>query len=131
MVYRYLCKQNIVPLSEHDNLLQEWQLYANEVVTRESYIDEGYDSPNGHCIRWKRVDLYWENILSNVTSLGIPKYPMLGKLVKAALTLSHGQAHVERGFSLNKNLVTASRSCLNERSINGLRTVQDKVKHMG
>ena len=68
---------NIVPLSEHDNLLQEWQLYANEVVTRESYIDEEYDSPNGHCIRWKRVDLYWENILSNVTSLGIPKYPTL------------------------------------------------------
>ena len=122
---------SIVPLSEHDSLLQKWQLYANEVVTRESYIDEEYDSPNGHCIRWKRVDLYWENILSNVTSLGIPKYPTLGKLVKAALTLSHGQAHVERGFSLNKNLVTASRSCLNERSINGLRTVQDKVKHMG
>ena len=121
----------IVLLSEHDRLMQEWQLYANEDVTRESYIDEEYDSPSGYCIKWKRVYFYWENILSNVTSLGIPKCPTLGKLVKAALTLSHGQAHVERGFSLNKILVTTSRSCLNERSINGLRTVQDKVKHEG
>ena len=79
----------------------------------------------------KRVDFYWENILSNITSLGIPKHPTLGELVKAALTLSHGQAHVERGFSLNKILVTTSKSCLNERFINGLCTVQDKVKHGG
>ena len=49
----------IVPLSEHDNLMQEWQLYANEDVTRESHIDEEYDSPSGHCIKWKRVDFYW------------------------------------------------------------------------
>ena len=116
----------IVPLSEHDNLMQEWQLYADKML-QESYIEEERDSPSGHCIKWKKVDFYWEGIVSNVTSLGIPKYPTLGKLVKAVLTLSHGQAHVERGFSLNKIFVTTSRSCLNERSINGLRTMQDKA----
>lgn len=122
---------SIVPLSEHDQLIKEWQLYANEDVPKESYMDKEYDSPEGHCISWKRVDLYWKDILNKVTNLGTPKYPILGKLVKAALTLSHGQAHVERGFSLNKTFVTTSRSCLNEKSINGLRIVQDKVKHEG
>ena len=122
----------IVPLSEHDNLMQELQLYANEDVTRILYsIEEEYDSPSGHCIKWKQVDFYWENILSKVTSLGIPKCPTLGKLVKPALTWSHGQADVERGFSLNKILVTTGRSCLIERSINGLHAVQDKATYEG
>ena len=68
------------------------QLYANEDVPRESYIDGEYDGPDGHCIRWKRIDFYWEIILNKVTSLGTPKYPTLGKPMRAALTLSHGQA---------------------------------------
>ena len=122
---------SVLPLSEHDVLSQEWKLYAAEDIQKETYIENEYESANGHCVEWKRIDIYWVNILNRVTSLGNSKYPTLGKLVRAALTLSHGQAHVERGFSLNKTLVTSDRSCLKERSINGLRTVQDRVKHAG
>ena len=31
------------------------------------------------------------------------KYPMLWKLMKITFTLSHGQADMERGFSINKD----------------------------
>ena len=37
--------------------------------------------------------------------LGIQKYKDLSYVVKIILTLSHGQASVERGFSINKSLV--------------------------
>lgn len=120
-----------LPASEHDTLKSEWRMYASDNIPKEWYIEEEYNTSQGHHITWTRIDDYWHSVLKQSTSLGAPKYPTLSKVVKAALTLSHGQAHVERGFSLNKTLVTSIRSRLKDKSINGLRTVQDRVKQEG
>jgi len=48
-------------------------------------------------------------------------------VVKAALSVSHGQADVERGFSLNNQIVDDTRIALKERKIIALRTVKDVV----
>ncbi len=55
------------------------------------------------------------------------KYPYLAKLIKAVLSLSHGQASVERRFSLSKRLLTREWSCLKEETIIGLRQCKDAI----
>lgn len=56
---------------------------------------------------------------------GQPKYCNLIIVVKATLAVNHGQADVERGFSVNKHVVTESRVRLRERTIVAVRTVKD------
>ncbi|CAF4553885.1 unnamed protein product [Rotaria sp. Silwood2] len=64
-------------------------------------------------------------------SSGNTKFLILSKLVKSILSLSHGNADVERGFSENASLVTDDRSSLSNASINGLRATKDAVKFYG
>ena len=49
------------------------------------------------------------------------------KLARIALTLNHGNADIERGFSKNKLMVTSHRTRLSMPTINGLRTVSSYV----
>ena len=79
-----------------------------------------------------------EGIHPNVTSYnknknrsGIAKFVVLPKLIKSLLSLSHGNADVERGFSENAALITDDRSSLSDISINGLRATKDAVKFYG
>ena len=58
---------------------------------------------------------------------GQPKYVNLMAVVKAALSVSHGQADVERGFSLNKHIVSPTRVSLKHQTVVALRTVKDVV----
>lgn len=46
-----------------------------------------------------RIDHFWRDIIYEKTSLGSLKYPSIAKLVKASLSLSHGNSDVEREFS--------------------------------
>jgi len=48
-------------------------------------------------------------------------------VVKAVLCVSHGQADVERGFSLNKHIVDETRVNLKQHTISALRTVKDVI----
>ena len=48
-------------------------------------------------------------------------------VVKAALSVSHGQADVERGFSLNKHVVDETLVSLKEKTIVALDTVKDVI----
>jgi hypothetical protein len=100
-----------------DNIRSEWRLYsadsdiggqlsgtANDVVT---------------------IDQYWSHVLKLKDAMGQPKYPNLMLIVKPALSLSHGQADVERGFSLKKRIACDSRVSLNQKTITALRTVRE------
>ena len=60
-------------------------------------------------------------------------FPMLSKLIKSTLSLSHGNADVKHGFSENASLVTDDRfsSRSNNNSINGLRGTKDAVTFCG
>lgn len=59
------------------------------------------------------------------------KYPTLAKVVKNIVIIPHGNAEIERGFSINSNTVTENRVSLSEASINGLRLVYDGIKYFG
>jgi hypothetical protein len=47
----------------------------------------------------ERLDLFW------LKCFDIKKHPNLYKLLKLVCIMSHGNAHLERGFSINSNLV--------------------------
>ena len=53
------------------------------------------------------------------------KYPQLFNLVKAILSLSHGNVSVESGFSINKVVLDAHGKSLKENAIDDLRLVKD------
>lgn len=57
-----------------------------------------------------------------------PKYKDCWEVFKLIFTLSHGQASVERGFSVNKELITEN---LEEISIISQRTVYDHILELG
>ena len=45
------------------------------------------------------MDHYWRKIELMKNAVGDLKYPLVIKAVKAALSLAHGNAEVQRGFS--------------------------------
>ena len=62
--------------------------------------------------------------------LGKPKFDVLAKTVKRALSLSHGNADNERSLSVDKKTLTKERSNLSTITLNGLRAREDGVKHL-
>ncbi|CAF1665967.1 unnamed protein product [Rotaria magnacalcarata] len=62
---------------------------------------------------------------------GLPEYPRLSKIVKNILIISHGNSDVERGLSINENIVTENRTLLSLSSINDLRSTWNAIKFYG
>lgn len=83
------------------------QLIGDDQVS--SVIDEFHmlkcDADRGTSHLQGRVNHYWAKIFCLKTITGALRYPLLSKLIKALLSLSHGNADLERGFSENKHLV--------------------------
>ena len=97
------------------NVSDEWRLYIHDEQTRKP--EKG-----------TRVDHYWREIFQLQTASGNPRYPLLTRIVKAALVLPHGNSHVERGISVNSRMLTAEGNKLSKEAINGLRNAKDMVK---
>ena len=78
----------MLPLTDIDRDIfsSEWQLL--QIDTDVSFVLKEN----------QRIDEYWSIIFSlrNPPSL---RYPVISRVVKAALSLTHGSADVERGFS--------------------------------
>lgn len=70
------------------------------------------------------IDTYWSQILETTKDDGSFKFPTVGKVVKAALTLSHGNADVERNFSSSGNIMSEGKSSLTVRTLNAILTVK-------
>lgn len=118
--------------NEIDSLRDEWLSYSFETIDEKWIIKkQEIDSDGNERIIYHRIDYYWNNVLSITTTDGQPKYPTLSKLIKNVLIIPHGNADVERGFSINENIVVQNRSLLSDVSINGLRTAHDAVKSIG
>ena len=79
----------------------------------------------------RRVDHYWADIFKEKSLQGEFKYSILQKLIKSLLSLAHGNADVERSLSANRKTVTPDRASLGDLTINGLRTVKDRVRVCG
>jgi len=101
-----------------DSVFTEWRMYQADADISPEWIE----SADGHVAS---VDEYWSQVAKQKDGLGTPKYINLMFVVKAALCISHGQADVEKGFSLNKHIVDETRVNLKQHAISALRTVKD------
>ena len=103
-------------------LTDEWRIYA------ETDIPEEWAQKDGSAVR---VDQYWSKVLKLKSVSGSQKFSMLGKVIKCALSLSHGNTDNERSLSINKNTLSKERSSLSITALNGLRAVEDGVRNEG
>lgn len=78
-------------------------------------------------VKNKRVDDYWNTVLTITLPNGEKKYNLLAKVVKSVLCIHHGNSDVERSLSDNKNTVTPERTSLSGETINGVRRAKDFV----
>lgn len=101
----------------YDLLVDEWNLLKLEVVRGESDIG--------------RIDDYWNTFFVLKTAGGVQKYPLVSKVVKAALAASHGNADVERGFSASGRILTENRASMSERTLNAFMTVKSAMRTFG
>ena len=75
-------------------LTDEWRIYA------ETDIPEEWAQKDGSAVR---VDQYWSKVLKLKSVSVSQKFSVLGKVIKCALSLSHGNADNERSLSIDKN----------------------------
>ncbi|GBO46817.1 hypothetical protein AVEN_197854-1 [Araneus ventricosus] len=114
-----------VQQEEMDKILDEWRIYVSDEEIKEWSVEKQRDED---VLQWKNIDAYWGNVLClNDINIGKKRYYHLSKVVKAALCLSHGQAPVERGFSVNKRMMS-DRARMAQTIIVGLRLFKDSVK---
>jgi len=66
-----------------------------------------------------------------MAAFGGQKYILLSKLVKAALTLLHGFANVERGLSLSGRPLLSNRAAMSERILNAKLCAFDEFDESG
>ena len=79
----------------------------------------------------KRIDYFWAKVGSLQNGHGVLKYPQLYALVKTVLSLSHGNACPERGFSINKQMLESHGYVMKEKSIASLRLLKDELHQIG
>lgn len=71
----------------------------------------------------ERLDDTWQRVFSSECEDWTPRYPMVGKLIKAPLSLAHGNADVERGFHENRRMLHEG-SKLSITSVIGLHAIR-------
>lgn len=99
--------------SRPDNLIDEWRLLQVEALE---------DKP---------VKEFWDGVFKLTDFNGSLKYPNITKVVQASLTLSHGNAEVERGFSKSGRIMTDTRASMSARTLSAHLTVTDTLKYYG
>ena len=107
-------KEDQIPL-----VVDEWKLYQQQEIPEDWYKTDGTGNT--------RIDHYWAKVFQMKTLSENEMFPHLKKLIKAVLTLSHGNADVERSLSVNKQAVGTNRTLLTPESLNGIRQVKDAV----
>ncbi|KAG8176794.1 hypothetical protein JTE90_003422 [Oedothorax gibbosus] len=101
-------ENSILTNQEIDNIVREWQIYRVD-----EDIDEFCDGfikivdTEKNVVKYERLDsFYWAKVLKlNDKIFGAKKYDIL-RLIKACLSLSHGNADPERGVSVDKTIVS-------------------------
>lgn len=114
---------HVITEEEISLITDEWKIYQEADIPL-SWSEESYEDETNSV----RVDHYWRSVFQMKLSTGEVKFNILPKLVKTALALAHGNAHLERGFSANKRTLTSDRTALGAHSLNGLRTIKDALR---
>ena len=105
---RILGKRLLVSV-DIDSSSDEWKLYQLDDIPLEFFKTKGLNENGEEILLKERVDHYWRKIELMKNAVGDLKYPLIIKVVKAALSLAHGNAEVERGFSESGKYVTKDR----------------------
>lgn len=84
----------------------------------------------GHLIKNKTesIDAFWKNIFNQKNSGGLFLYPSVSKIVKIGLSISHGSADVERGFSQSGRILTLDKASMSVRMLNSRQYIKDGLK---
>lgn len=107
--------KNLLFIRYADAIVQQFRFYQTE----ELHLDPDLDSYS-----------YWVEISKIQNLQGESRYEELSNLVLACLSLSHGNADAERGFSVNK-AVLHHRELLKEDTIVAIRMVKDAIIQYG
>lgn len=139
--------QFIIPPEKVSGLIDEWLRLQTEDLVKsveekstaitQSIEEDDYDDNNdnnknddeSNAKGYSRIDHFWKSIFQIKDHNNSPKYTLLSILIKALLTLAHGNADCERGFSINNSLLE-SRSRLSIYSINGLRQIKSHMERL-
>ena len=124
---RILGKRLLVSV-DIDSSSDEWKLYQLDDIPLEFFKTKGFNENGEEILLKERVDHYWRKIELMKNAVGDLKYPLIIKVVKAALSLAHGNAEVERGFSESAKNVTKDRVLLSEASVNAIQSTKDGLK---
>lgn len=76
----------------------------------------------------KRVDQFWSQIFDMENCFGSVKFPTITHVVRAALTLSHGSADVERQFSVSSKILTDDKTAMSCKMLNARLYIKDGLK---
>ena len=76
-----------------------------------------------------RVDHYWYKDIVEKCCCN-QRFCVLTKVIKCALSLSHGNADNERSLSVNKKTSSKERTSLSIIALNGLRATEDGIRDM-
>ena len=102
---------------ECDKGMKQFSHFHDNSLTADSEAFKGFS------VETDRVDTFYFDRLANKADL-----KELWKVVKLLLTLSHGQATVERGFSSNKEVMVDN---LAQHSLVAQRVIYDHVRSVG
>ena len=111
-----------------NSLSDEWKLYQLHDISLEFFKTKDFNENGEETLLKERVDHYWRKIELMKNAVGDLKYPLIIKVVKVALSLAHGNAEVETGFSEGARNVTKDRVLLSKASANAIQSTKDGLK---
>ena len=111
-------------------------MQKNDRLQRESYWKEVEKHwleiyPKESEVKSVRIDSYWSKVFEIKSNDGRFLFPQLAALIKSVLTLSHGNAGPEQGFSLNKAIIDAHGTRLGEDILIALRRIKHRILQVG
>ncbi|XP_048577470.1 uncharacterized protein LOC116618576 [Nematostella vectensis] len=117
VVLKKMVEYKRVQMPDCDALVHQYTDFADKAVLAHKEVFLKFNFVKD------RLDTFLAQHIASQSSLA-----KLWKLVKVLLVLSHGQATVERGFSVNRQVMVEN---LQERSFTAQRVIHDHITHIG
>mgnify|MGYP003471112127 FL=1 len=116
-VLRILCETGRIHESKCDTIISEYGKFLDDIVSNDSQSFRSFVPSKN------RLDKLMYSTLADRK-----EFSELWAVVQILLLLSHGQATVERGFSVNKNVTTEN---LSKESLIAQRLIIDNIRRVG
>ena len=93
-----------------NSLSDEWKLYQLDDISLEFFKTKDFNENGGEILSKESVDHCWRKIELTKNAGGDLMYPLIIKVVKAALSLAHGNAELRKGQKCYKRSRPSFRS---------------------